>query len=98
MPEDYRKEIRKGLAWYALRKGDAETLEWILERCWGQMGSSFEELAYTIKKARSHDEASTKLWKVVQNSHFIEPPDWKGRKSMYAPDGYDPRQERKVLI
>jgi hypothetical protein len=89
VPEASRSAIRKHLAYFALKEQDAQSLKWMLDGCWGQMGQAFEDLAYRVRKQRGTDQKTAELWRIVEDSRFEVPSEWKGRKSMYPPGDYD---------
>ncbi|KAF3050561.1 hypothetical protein E8E11_004658 [Didymella keratinophila] len=91
VPEASRSAIRKALAYCALREGDAQSLKWMLDGCLGQMGQAFEYQAYRVRKQSGADEKAAELWKVVEESRFEVPSEWKGRKSMHPPGDWDIR-------
>jgi hypothetical protein len=55
------------------------------------MGQAFEDLAYRVRKQRGTDQKTAELWRIVEDSRFEVPSEWKGRKSMYPPGDYDLR-------
>ena len=89
VPSGCQGGIRKALAYCALQEGDAQSLKWMLDGCWGQMGQAFEDQAYRVRKQRGADEKAAELWKIVEESRFEVPSEWKGRKSMHPPSQWD---------